>query len=396
MDRRRKKVKRTYIQIPLGNGANYEFDIDFTYGGVTTPSTYKVTSMKWAISGSGYYYNVGMMNLYMRMMQGQDVSSLIEDVKKLNYGSIGFTRIYNEQGKIVSESVEASFTDNCLLKGSDGKLWTIEGSTPEFVPEDKENNTLAHTNMSAEGAEGTVFKASGSGYKIRLVDAGGNKYTAVIAFQSMSNVGFSGYGFSFAAINAVSEHEVTDQNGTTYNVTAERVIATESSSMQLGSIYYDITLTDKDGKVIKGTNYYYGKDENGDTDYARLWYVVRTTEDGKVKSSKAFEFSFTGGSTVDGRYTPFETATVKTYDLKVAYSVTGKAFVEYKEENGVKTVVFYTTTDVLPITNQIKACTYDADTDTCVITMYDESQFDVTFTTDEHGKVTVAVATHIG
>lgn len=383
-----KTEKRTYIEISLSSGAKFEFDIDFTYGGAAG-STYKITSMKWTISGSGYYYNVGMMNLYMRMMQGQDVSSLIEDVKKLNYGSIGFTRIYNEQGEIESEKVEASFTDNCLLKGSDGKLWTIEGSTPEFVPEDKENNTLAHTNMSAEGKEGAVFKASGSGYKIRLVDAGGNKYTAVIAFQSMSNVGFSGYGFSFAAINAVSEHEVTDQNGTTYNVTAERVIATENPSMQLGSIYYDITLTDKDGKVIKGTNYFYGKDENGDTDYTRLWYVVRTTEDKKVKSSKAFELSFTGGSTVDGRYTPFETATVKTYDLKVAYSVTGKAFVEYTEENGVKTVVFYTTTDILPITNQIKSCTYDADTDTCVITMYDDAQYDVEFSTAEDGTVTV-------
>lgn len=386
-------AKRTYIEISLSGGSKYEFDIDFVYGG-TSGSTYKITTMKWSISGSGYFYNVGMMNLYIQAMRGQDVSSMIEEVKKLNYGSIGFTRIYNEQGEIETESVEASFTENCLLKGADGKLWTIEGSTPEFVPEDTANNTIAHTNMKAEGAEGTVFKALGAGYKINLVDAGGNKYTAVIAYQSMSSVGFSGYGFYFAAINAVSEHEVTDQNGNAYKITADRVIATENTSaVQLGSIYYDVTLTDKDGNVIKGTNYFYGKDENGDNDYTKLWFVARTVEDGKVLSTKAYELAFTGGTTVDGGYTPFETATVKSYDLKVAYSATGKAFVEYTEENGVKTVMFYTTIDVYTITNQIKACAYDADTDTCVITMYDDTQYNVEFITGDDGTVTVNLST---
>ena len=377
-----KTEKRTYIQIPLSNGANYEFDIDFTYG-ETNHSTYKITSMKWTISGSGYYYNVGMMNLYIKAMQGQDVSSLIDGVRALNYGTIGFTRVYKSDGTIESESVDASFTNNCLLKDSDGKLWTIEGSTPDFVPGDEAANTLDRMNMSVTGNEGEVFKASGSGYKINLYsETTKQKYTAVIAFQSMASVGFSGYGFYFAAINAVSEHEVTDQNGTTYKVTAERVIATENTSaVQLGSIYYDITLTDKDGNAITGTNsYYYGKDENGDTDYSKLWYIVRTVEDGKVISSKAFELVFTGSTTVDGAYTPFETVTVKSYDLKVAYTSDEKAFVEYTEDaDGNKTVVFYSTIGSYVSTNLIKKCEL-TETGHCVITLYDDSQYIVKFT----------------
>ena len=55
--------------------------------------------------------------------------------------------------------------------------------------------------------------------------------------------------------------------------------------------------------------------------------------------------------------------------------------------------MFYTTIDVYTITNQIKACAYDADTDTCVITMYDDTQYNVEFITGDDGTVTVNLST---
>jgi len=386
--------KRTYIEISLSNGSRYEFDIDFEYLG-KDKSTYQITSMKWAISGSGYFYNTGMMTLYIQMMQGRDVSAMLEEVKKLNYGTISFARTYLENGEIDEETVEASFTEYCPLKGEDGKLWKIEGSTVEVIAEDKENNTPALIVMKAKG-----FKMTNSGYKIDLVD-GNNKYSAVIAFKSMSDYGFSGYGFYFAAINAVSELDIKDQNGVEYKVKVERVIAGENLAAGILGSVFDAELKDADGNVIERTAAYRGRNEtDGQYDYDKLWYVSRTTDEetGKVTASKAYYLSFTGGVTADGEYTPYESATVRSYDLKVAYdNKNGSSFVEYIEDSttGEKEVIFHVVCENNKIRNVyiVKSSEYDANTKTCTISEFGGSDLLVKFEEDEQGVVTVTIST---
>lgn len=337
---------KTYISLELSNGSKYLFDVGLAFNGAKN-SIYTVTSMKLEMSGSGYKYNNAMMQAIMQMFSGGNAEELIKQAEKYNYGSFAFTVIYGEDGKESSKLLEATLTENTLLKDANGKLWKFDGETSRTTNED------GKTVVVVEGDD--AFEKTSAGYKLKLSDEkGNNKYTAIVAFQSLQY--FSGVGFYFSAINVVSELTAS-YNGTTYTATVERVIDTERTDVTLGSVYA-VELTDNEGNAIDMSYGYYGFAYDKDTgkaitDRNTLWYISRTKNEDSDKfeaASKIFYLEFKAtdkvidstpstsedeGAVDDENketktvYAAYESFTVICYEAKVIYNSDGTEYIDF-------------------------------------------------------------------
>ena len=333
------KYTRNYLQIATTDGGKFTFDVDLKFAG-SENSTYSINSEEWIMEGSSYRYNEGMMSLYLNYFQtGRMDQAQLAAVQALDYGSITFKRIYDENGdEIVDDrTIIAEFTDaNNPLQNEDGSYWKFldqQSSKPTTKGEGENRKDV--TVIEAKG-----FEILNGAYKFRMQDKDGNDFMVALKFQSSQY--FSGYGFYFDAISAYSEFE-KEVDGTNYRVAVERIQWTENETETntAGRIYWvSVGKVGEEFETVSSARY--GFTEDGEIDYDSRWVIARTF--GKVKvekdgekveadgyvTSRLYKVKFSASGL--GDYSAYDKAELTVEELKVAYSKDGSAFFEYAED----------------------------------------------------------------
>lgn len=335
----------SYLQFATNDGGNFTFDVDLSFVG-KEGSTYSINNEEWVMSGSGYRYNEGMMTLYLNYFQtGRLDSAQLAAIQSLDYGTLTFKRIFDENGdEVLSERrIIAEFTDEYNpLQNEDGSYWTFldqQSSKPTTKGEGENRKNV--TVIEAKG-----FEILNGAFKFGMKDKDGNDYMIAVRYQSSQY--FSSYGFYFDAISTYNEFE-KEVNGKNYKVAVERIQWTENeNSNTVGRMYWvSVGEVGKDNETVSYAAYGYGED--GLVDYDSRWILVReigevevtqttgTGDDKKTEtttvnryiSSKLFKVKFAANGL--GEHPAYdELVSLTVEELNVVYdNQRGTSFFEY-------------------------------------------------------------------
>ncbi len=276
----------------------YCFYIDVTYNG--TQSSYQVTSLEYVRSVYSYNY------LYTYFLNMLFFGTSLED----RYGMVHICAEYNEQGEITKQYIDGDFLEGMGLKDKDGNIITFEDATYSY----------------SRGIYGATFTAQD-----------GNTYTLYFGLQYQSALGRYGY-----TVAALARHQtMTTDNG--YEVTVERVVFSELSTISKGTIY---TLSLKKGTQELTPEALLSVDDT-------IYYVVRERAAaaagetlGKITSTKYYHIKFTEeetGDSVEGGTTTevldFKAVTVEEEEVKTYYMENGVVYVDVSDTRGVAFIV---------------------------------------------------------
>ena len=305
----------------------YRFYIDVTYNG--TNNTYEVTRLEYKRSLYSYNY------LYYYFLTAIYFSSSLDDT----FGMVHICANYAEDGTIIEEYITGDF-----LK--DSKIVDENGNVITFAKAEYSYN---------RGIYGATFTAE-DGYT----------YTLYFGLQYQSMMGRYGY-----TVAALARHEVlTTDNG--YEVTVERIVYTELTTIEVGSIY---TLSLKKNGELLPTEALISVGGS-------IYFIVREREEGtdgklgKVISTKYYQLTLEEENPEDyvgdedkSRVPFYVAATITEESVDTYYMENGVVYVDISATRGVTYVVMSDTVYVA------KESTYDEESKTYTVKMTDGSTY---------------------
>ena len=271
----------------------YRFYIDVTYNG--TENTYEVMRLEYVRSLYSYTY------LYSYFLNAIIFGTELEN----DYGMVHICAEYDATGAITKQYVVGEFLERSGLKDEDGNIISFTEAKYSY-------------NRGIYGAEFTAQD--------------GYTYTLYFGLQYQSAMGRYGY-----TVAALARHQTLTTEGG-YEVTVERVVYSELSTISAGTIY---TVSLKKGAETLKAEALFAVDDT-------IYYVVRERAAaaggesvGKVLSTKYYHIKFVEeeqSDSVEGENTGvafYTSATVEEETVKTYYMENGVVYVDISDTRGV-------------------------------------------------------------
>lgn len=278
---------------------SYRFALEVEYSGEaddgTSSNTYKLGSMRSEQQLPSVLY---LASVYIYAMQGLAQPQNV-------FGVITLVDTYDEDGEIVSQKATGEFAEYSGLVDSEGKVIGFEN-----VDYTSENGLYT---VEIKGSDEVTYRL---------------RFTVDGTFASI----FGLYGYNTFAFTRVENLEA--EGG--YEMEIERVIATDSSRVNVGGVYN--VILKKDGEVIEVTEAYFNSED------LVITHIVRTYDDKKMRTGATYYVIKLTEKTTEGAEevleVPFlDTATVTVKTVITVNGAESNTYADYTvAEDGTKTV----------------------------------------------------------